>query len=554
MHMRRTKGTAVTNGVVALTIFLALAAVSLVATPPSPPSIAEFAPQAQQQIEDAPEEQSAESGSGPGSAEQQTIELIEEADPAATGTTQDTVVLEQGVPSALSCVTWPDGSVTQTFDPQSPPCIAAWDVQNGNGGATARGVTETEILVAYPSDDESLLVEFERLAEHFNANYQFYGRRLRPVWVSSPEGTSPEEQRGVATDIAELGAFATANLPYGDNAHTFLSEAAKRQVIVAAGGGSAIMAPAAEINARAPWVWSFTPSVDGLVEAVSSVVCRQLAGHPAQHSPDYATTTRKFALLSVSPSQNAGRPYPGVDLAPKRLSACGVELGLFEIPNESETGAQQLAMTQVLTTMRQEGYTTILIADIYPPNSPGRPFMTAPTMGYRPEWLMISNSGTEDVALQFVPAEAARATFSVLGANKYLALNEQMAWRASGHTDLGEAPGTFSFIASYAHLLLLASGIQMAGPNLTPETFASGLQSSPFPNPMHGAAPFYQAHVDYGSDQFATNDYTLVWWNQTRRHPITGTPGAWCYVRGGLRYQAHEIPATDDFFDQTSGC
>ena len=37
---------------------------------------------------------------------------------------------------------WPDGKVTQTFDPQSPACIASWpEAAKGNGGATTRGVS-----------------------------------------------------------------------------------------------------------------------------------------------------------------------------------------------------------------------------------------------------------------------------------------------------------------------------------------------------------------------------------------------------------------------------
>ncbi len=47
-------------------ILLVIAALALVFVPPSPPSVAEFAPQAQENIAKAPDEQSSRFGSGSG--------------------------------------------------------------------------------------------------------------------------------------------------------------------------------------------------------------------------------------------------------------------------------------------------------------------------------------------------------------------------------------------------------------------------------------------------------------------------------------------------------
>src|SRR5205823_9915268 len=47
---------------------------------------------------------------------------------------------------------------------------------------------------------------------------------------------------------------------------------------------------------------------------------------------------------------------------------------------------------------------------------------------------------------------------------------------------------------SYRDLLLLLSGIQMAGPDLTPKAFAAGLRNARFPNPD---TPIKAGHVGF---------------------------------------------------------
>jgi len=49
-------------------------------------------------------------------------------------------VRRMAVSPGPQCYEWADGSVTQTPDPQSPPCVADWPrTAEGNGGALAAG-------------------------------------------------------------------------------------------------------------------------------------------------------------------------------------------------------------------------------------------------------------------------------------------------------------------------------------------------------------------------------------------------------------------------------
>lgn len=98
----------------------------------------------------------------------------------------------------------------------------------------------------------------------------------------------------------------------------------------------------------------------------------------------------------------------------------------------------------------------------------------------------------------------------------------------------------------YQSLLVLASGIQMAGPNLTPETFARGLQSQAFPNPEH---PLRAGNVGFARNHSMTNDVAEIWWNETARDPYgDGGPGAHCYIDGGARRTAGRWPSGDDAY------
>ena|SRR5687768_7803025 len=96
-------------------------------------------------------------------------------------------------------------------------------------------------------------------------------------------------------------------------------------------------------------------------------------------------------------------------------------------------------------------------------------------------------------------------------------------------------------------LLTLASGFQMAGPHLTPETFERGLHNARFPNPAHrimaGAVGFEDG------DHSMTDDAAEVWWSISAQSPYAGDgPGTFCYVERGARRQFGSFFTDDPFF------
>lgn len=106
----------------------------------------------------------------------------------------------------------------------------------------------------------------------------------------------------------------------------------------------------------------------------------------------------------------------------------------------------------------------------------------------------------------------------------------------------------------YRTLLLLTSGIQAAGPRLTPASFAAGLQKVRFANPGAGNARYYQARVAFGRGDFAmTDSLAVVWWGETAPSyggGGSGPTGGWCYMRRGARFDGAAWPHLEgELFD-----
>src|SRR5688572_17628614 len=163
----RTPGYAYT--ILAVTLVVLLATVALTARQPPPPTIAEFAPQAVENITDAPDDQSSSSGraGGAGGAGGET----------PTPPPVDAPVIEQA--RVRKCVGDPP---RQIEDPQSPPCVPYW--AGNNGGVTAPGVTRDLIRVAMRQSDFETA---DAIARFFNQRFEFYGRK---IWLYryTPQG------------------------------------------------------------------------------------------------------------------------------------------------------------------------------------------------------------------------------------------------------------------------------------------------------------------------------------------------------------------------------
>ena len=566
------------NGVTAVAVLVLVAVLALVVKPPAPPGIAAFAPQASKPITKAPLAQSARFGNGAGSCGGGQVCAGPGARPSASASLPPAgalpkPTLARGVPSALQCYTWPDGTVTQTFDPQSPPCIASWDDAKGNGGATSPGVTATEVKVTLPvNTTSSTWPTLKPLVDFVNTRYQLYGRKIRIVPFASQQAdgqfkgkfNDPAAQRADASQIAALKPFASFDfvdpLHYSMSLPEFRSVLTKHRIISLAGGETTASGTEQDLERNAPYEWSYYPTLDTLARNVATMVCRQLAGHPAAHAGDAALhgKTRKFAIMLPTDTLMGG-PVPGTSALRAILRGCG--LGDVPLVRYDYAAGNSAALTANLRQLAADGVTSI----IYLPlggNQTNGPLSSATQVNYHPEWVVMGAHKYLADNMMNNPDQTVGA-FGVGTWNKMPPLQQEewvLAYGAAGGDQGAVNSGALTDgRAFYDELLVLAAGIQMAGPRLTPESFAAGLHATTFPNPGAGAAPTYQGTVGFGSrGAVMLDDLNAFWFTkemtgaQVNNSTDNNTYRATCYVGLGRRFRLDTWPATDGFFQ--GGC
>lgn len=552
-------------------ILLLVGVLALVVNPPAPPGIAAFAPQASKQITKAPLNQSSSAGDGNGACVPG-----QPCDYQATTTTTIAAtqkLLRTGVPSALQCYKWPDGTVTQTFDPQSPPCVAGWDDAKGNGGATSPGVTATEIRIALPKADGAITIWpiAQPLVDFFNTRYQFYGRKIRLIPFSSQQATSqssaqylndPSRQRADAAQVTQMGVFGALDfvdpISYAWSLPAYRDVLTRNKIISINGGEMTPYGTAAGMAAHAPYEWTYYNTIDSLLNAYGNMTCTQLVGKPATHAPDPAlrSVTRKFAILAPTDDQLGG-PIPGLSALVAKLQACGAnnpKVVRFKNGN-GEVAPNQAAMKD----LKDSGVTTVMFFPWTGSETSSNPMDKAKAVDFRPEWLTMGWNNYLTHSQLNAPTDETAGMFGVAVWNKMPPLEQEpfyRAWIAAGGDpgviNSGGLPGGRAY---YQELVMLAAGIQMAGPNLTPESFAKGLHETKFPNPGAGVAPFYQGTVGFPSGATAmVQDYVPFWldnrWpgKEVAASKNVNTSRGTCYPDLGTRYLDDKWPAADGFY------
>src|SRR5581483_7090093 len=169
---RGSRSPGIVFGALSAVILVLVAALTVTASRNGPPAIAEYAPQAAQQIKQAPLEQTSNVGGAAGAEGEETTTTTTTAPPPpAAGAGPTTTTTEPTIerPRVRRCVGNPP---RQTEDPQSPPCVAYWT--GDNGGATYKNVTGDTIVVAAPAASPRVMADLEA---YFNKRYEFYGRK-----------------------------------------------------------------------------------------------------------------------------------------------------------------------------------------------------------------------------------------------------------------------------------------------------------------------------------------------------------------------------------------
>jgi hypothetical protein len=444
----------------------------------------------------------------------------------------------------------PDGGKQDPAAAYAPPCFA---FDGANGGATAPGVTADTVDVSYRLTAEgnvmALLAELsglpidedtgdlertaQGLIDYFNETFQLYGRHIE-LKSFQGRGQLLQETFGAGQDAAgndairaaqELHSFADVTgltQPYAD-------ALARNHVI---GIGAPYMSRE-WFAQRRPYAWSSTPDCTSVGEAGSEYMNARLAGRKALFAGD-ALRGRTRRVAVIAPDNLEYQQCLATSLDAIEAAGNHVDLVLDYVLDLAQAQPQAASL---LARLKDADVTTV--ACFCDPLLLLSLAGDATRQDWFPEWL-VTGVGFLDLDLvgRFIAATAPGQwdhAFGLSPAAAPAAPGESEGYRAYKAVRDDE-PSMFVDVIYY-QLLPLALGIQMAGPDLTPDNFETGLLAYP------------EATGPAGTWDWRPGSYTPavdareLWWDPDAPSGFDGLPGA--YVDGGKRYRLGELPAGD---------
>ncbi len=555
------------NLAAAVAVLAVLLPLLLAAGTSAPPTAAEFSPNADQVIKKAPDGQAAAvngTGAGQGAGGGGTgggdagggASPVPSASPSPSAPPVENKTVATNL--LKRCVGTPP---RQIEDPQSPPCIAYFDGENG--GATASGVTADAVYIAVPTP-ESSEAQYDALATFFNDRFQFYGRKLVFQYcASSGGGGGSSDQASQVADAAlaaqgcGVGPKPFASTFYRSTNGAYYMPAMCRYKILTMG----VYAPndSKYLDACPGYLFQYPMVADEEFANLGEWGCNRLVGGTAAYSGGNDSKTppaplknrkRKFGvLLEPFTDTDAIARRAALDPLVNRLRACGATLDEQDIiVNPVQGDFDPPSAQNAVLQLRGDDVTSIVcLCNFF---SYGTLARAADVNAYQPEWIS-STFGLNDVNSSFqlsaAPSTQLQHTFG-LTFNPRMTNPLQNPFNvALQEGDPSQPPVTGSTVEAkleiYRSLLVLAAGIQMAGPDLTPETFRDGLRKTTFPNPI---TALHAGAVDVRPDGYSyTADGAEWWYSPTAAGPFSdsaATPGTVCYLDSGNRHTLGDWP------------
>ena len=439
-----------------------------------------------------------------------------------------------GVTRAADC---PGGDRQDRNSPYSPPCL---HFTGDNGGATSKGVSGDRIVVAMRKIDDrggrgrqygitDTAADFERTlrayVDYFNRVYQLYGRQVEVVFYEPKSGGSDAfrggDQEEANADALVVGqqikAFADVSANY-----PALADALARQGVVAIGP---IHMPADWYQARAPFAWGLLPDCTSLLANHVDYLVQRVAPYPARFAGNPALRAKPRALGVVVPDSPWYQQC--ANQAEARLKAAGHRLAArVNYPLDFNQAAQ--TATNVVSQLKAAGVTTVLCwCD---PVLPYFATTQATQQDYGPEWVISGFALTDsDLAGQLYDRQQWAHAFGVSLLGALTQGYDSESYRAYKALRADE-PAALRDILYYPLLQLFAC-LQMAGPNLTPQTFEQGCFTAPW-----GAAEMGRWRYGPG-DYTAMEDGREVYWDPDATSPFNGKPGRYVSTLDGRRFR-----------------
>jgi hypothetical protein len=456
----------------------------------------------------------------------------------------------------------------------APPCVEPFE--GDNGGASSVGVTADSVkIVAYRADPAldpigSAMIEGlganldpqagENTIRDYVAVYQqlfeTYGRTVElETFTGTGSSDDLDAARADAIAIADKKPFAVIGSPLQAR-EVFAEELAARKVICFVGCGLALSDELIKDNF--PYVWTTGPTTNQAVQLAAEAIGNLAGPGKAVLAGNDATKAKDRVYAAVHYDTPDGDHKGAYAQLVAGLEKQGITLAT-DVEYTLDPNRMQETAAAIIAKLQDAGVTTVIFyGDGLTPIS-----MTqeATAQDFWPEWILGPN----------VLADASVA------ARQY----DQEQWKHGFGMAFATTPGADeigdSFIIyDWAYhrtppsniyqvleppIRALFTAIQMAGPELTPDSVRDGL----FRIPPVGGGPtrptlaFGDTDLWGDLDLGSLEDVSLIWWDTTAEGEdelgLNGK-GLYRYANGGERYSLGEFPKTPEaagLFDNTTG-
>ncbi|HET7651675.1 MAG TPA: hypothetical protein VFK42_01470 [Acidimicrobiales bacterium] len=466
-------------------------------------------------------------------------------------------------------VTFPDTCDTKTGRVKLPyfyaaECYADLPAGTDNGGATSTGVTADSIkVVVYLRQQGDPVYDFITAAiknndtnaqyidtlrgyfDMFQSLYQTYGRKVDVSYVEGSGGALDEvAARADAAKIIAMKPFAVLGGPALTTA--FADELTANKVIsIGALGGSL----PSWYEQRAPYAYSVVANTQQGYAMAAEYIGKKVAGHPAKFAGDSSMQSkeRRFGLLYLESNEDSRTTADQFekDLKAKYDVDIAAKVGYVLDPAKLQEQADS-----AIARLKQANVTSVIFTG--DPVAPGTFTRQATAQNWFPEWILGNTALADTTAFarsydqkQWAHAFGISTTVAARTKPEDAANWKLFEWFKGTPPPAKDSAGVLLPGPS-----ILFSGLQAAGPNLTPETFRDGL----FSIQVRSGAVTNQA-FSYGKrgywpydDYNGIDDMTEIWWDPSASGPDEirkQGQGMYRYVDGGTRYFVGKIPATE---------
>lgn len=427
-------------------------------------------------------------------------------------------------------------------DTYSPPCIS---FSGNNGGASYRGVTANTITISFRISSDNVVgvssliskiatrntntqfnestAQVERtvsdLVAYFNDHFQFYGRKLvLKFWNGQGQLLQEFQDAGQAQAQADALNEANSIKPFAEifALSQPFSEALSAQGIVNL--GSPYMSQEF-YQQHAPYAYSVFPDATDLGVEGGNLAVKELCHQPVTWAGTGVSDgqKRKFAVLVPDNPvyQQAAKEAISVATAAGCAPAANLTyaLDLSQASQEAQGIAQQIVNDKI---------TTILEA-----SDPIAPiFLTGDldNAHYEPEIFNLGAAFTDyDYVAQLFDQSVWSHDAGVTNGGPIPPYGSSIAYFAAKSVDPGNPPA-LEVDNYYEDLYMLALGIQMAGPDLTPQTFERGLFDYRGGNGIYGPWTFDVGGVQQFTPQ---HQFEFEYWDPNAVSKFNGSKGTY---------------------------